>query len=198
MRLRRSSAVASASMPPALSDPSLSSTRAPMGSVAASAATCFSPSARCVAGSAAVSLRGDSRRSARAPRRYSRTWNREPSSWNARDSSKSIARSRRLRPPSATAMLRESSTTTATTFCCVFSDETLMAGCHKSKSSSASRALWSAQIAADRRPSRPPRRLHNRYAHSTRQRGGRSATASTPAACQEEPIALWRRPPADT
>ena len=49
-------------------------------------------------------------------------------------------------------MLRESSTSTATTFCCGRSVATLMAGCHNSRSTSATMPLSSSQMAAGRTP----------------------------------------------
>ncbi len=49
-------------------------------------------------------------------------------------------------------MLRESSTSTATTFCCGRSVATLRAGCQSRKSISATMAVSSSQMATGRNP----------------------------------------------
>ena len=54
-------------------------------------------------------------------------------------------------------MLRESSTSTATTFCCGRSVAMLIAGCHSRNSTSATSAVSSSQIATGRTPVSSPR-----------------------------------------
>ena len=156
MRCLRRAASVSGPMPPALSAPSLSSTMAPSGSDDDSAITRSSVSPMRVAGSEASSASVFSTRCGSLPNLYSRTWKCEPSDLSSPPSSARLAAASRVPPASAMPMLRESSTSTATTFCCGRSVATLSAGCHSRNRISASMADSSSQMASGRAPLNMP------------------------------------------
>ena len=138
MRWRRISEMVSRSMPPELSAPSLNSTTAPMGRLDASASTCLrlspmwvdwpdelSPIELGECGPAGRSICTAGPGNAFADFRAGRS---SEHSTPLRDATRCLHRRR--------AMLEESSTTTATIFCCGRSVATLSAGCHSISSSS--------------------------------------------------------------
>ena len=86
--------------------------------------------------------------------RYSRTWNFSCSAFSSPPLRTFSAASLRVLFSSLVVMLVESSTTTATMFCCGFSVDTLSAGCHSRKNSSAASAVCKIQT------ERPPDHAH--------------------------------------
>ena len=91
-------------------------------------------------------------RSGSLPNLYRRTWNLSPSDFSNPLSSTDLAAASRVPEESAIDMLRESSTSTATTFCWGRSVATLNAGCHSKKRMSATMPVSSNQMATGRNP----------------------------------------------
>ena len=91
-------------------------------------------------------------RSGSLPNLYSRTWKRSPSDFSSPLSSTALAAASRVPEESAIDMLRESSTSTATTFCWGRSVATLSAGCQSRNRMSATMPVSSSQMATGRSP----------------------------------------------
>ena len=159
------------SMPPALSAPSLSITMAPSGSEEDSARTRSSVSPMRVAGSVALSRPVEGMRSGSLPKWYRRTWKRSPSDFSRPLSRTALAASSREPPESLRAMLFESSTRTATTFCWGRRVATLSAGCQSRNRITAIMPVSSSQMAMGRNPLSMPwlrRTCQKRSAAATR------------------------------
>src|SRR5579871_1059335 len=106
-----------------------------------------------------------------------RTWNRSPKDFSSPLSSTDLAASERVPEESAIDMLRESSTSTATTFCCGRNVATLNAGCQSRKRISATMQVSSTQMAMGRKPLSIP--WLRRTCQKSRPAATRIATASS-------------------
>ena len=152
MRCRRIAAMVCRSMPPALSAPSLNSTIAPNGRDEDSASTRSSVSPMREAGAAPVELV----RLLNPLRLFAELV--EPHLELSPERLEQSAVEQRLGGGLASAgrrpydMLRESSTSTATTFCWGRRVATLSAGCHSRNRISATMQVSSSQMARGRRP----------------------------------------------
>ena len=121
-----------------------------------------------------------------SPTRYSRTWNRSRNDLSKPDiEGLRTAWSRRLDPFSAAAMLLESSTKTATMFCCGFRVAMLRAGCHSINSSRARNAVCRSHTAIDRALRRYPAGAATRTNRESAAGQDGKQAAPTPATTQE-------------
>ena len=204
MRWRRISEMVSRSMPPELSAPSLNSTTAPMGRLDASASTCFRLSPMCVdvpCGFELVQFLDAFELLAQTVQAHLKSLLQAIESDPEFSTLDGRAPGRRDPPPaSLIAMLAESSTTTATIFCCGRSVATLSAGCHSINSSSDANSVCNIQTATGRTPvtrTDPAERRRTSQPRHDRRRDNRQRSGARPASRPAARRSRARTPSAD-